>query len=233
MTRPPRCSTRLCEVLPRLVPRVTEWKNWRYQMPEIVWRRRHSCRRSKKLLTQHVGADRQEDKKLVPFDLDAWEASFVEVGRILPDPAEMLKRCASLIDKALGAMSSNRCCQSKEVATQWVKVRRLCVFLFLQFWCNVQGLLDFIEQINDLLAEKKHFEELGGDLDARLVDAEVEARVRAYRASLQAARGTMETVSELPVFLRAYFVDWVKFKADAVESWLAYIGGDKMHTRLC
>ena len=96
----------------------------------------------------------------------------------------------------------------------------------------MQGLLDFIEQINDLLAEKKHLEELGGDLDGRLVHAEVEARVRAYRASLQAARGRMKTVSEPPVSLRAYFVDWVKFKADAVESWLAYTGGDKMHTRL-
>ena len=36
------------------------------------------------------------------FDLDAWKALFVEVDRILPDPAEMLKGCASLTDKAHG-----------------------------------------------------------------------------------------------------------------------------------
>ena len=186
---------------------------------------------SKKLLTQHVGAGRQEDKELVPFDLDAWAASFVEVGRILPDPAEMLKRCASLIDKALGDVLGIFVASPRK----WPRNGSKCVgcVFFYNFGAMCKGCWTSSSRSTTCLRKRNTVEELGGDLDGRLVHAELEARVRAYRVSLQAARGTIETVNEPPVFLRAYFVDWVKFMADAVESWLAYTGGDKTHTRLC
>ena len=72
---------------------------------------------------------------------------------------------------------------------------------------NVQAILELFDKMNTLLAEKKHFEEVGGNVDARLGHAEFQVRVRPFRATHQAARETLQTVNEPAAFLQAYFVE--------------------------
>ena len=128
------------------------------------------------------------------------------MNSVLPDPAEMFKGCASQIDKALDVVL-DLCCQSKEGATQWMPS-----VLGLRAWTqqprhNVQAIFDFFEKMNAFLAEKKHFEELGGNVVARLVHAELQLRLRAFRATHQAARETVQTVSGPAASLQAYSVE--------------------------
>ena len=72
---------------------------------------------------------------------------------------------------------------------------------------RTQAILDLFEKMNALLAEKKHFQELGADLDARLEHAEFQVRVRAFRAQHQPACETLQTVNEPPAFLQTHFVE--------------------------
>ena len=121
------------------------------------------------------------------------------------------------------------------VASRRKEPRNGCQVRWLGAWTrqprrSVEAILYLFENTSDMFSEKKHFEELGCDVDARLEHAEFEARVCACRATLQAARETLETVGGLAAFLRAYVVE---FDTRMVSVWTAIKKYDHNIIRSC
>ena len=147
-----------CEVFPLWVPRVTDWKLALAEDADRVAQVATPCTRSN-ICWRNTWRNWATGQRIGTIRFRCLESACQ-----IP---QMFKGCASQIDKALGVVLDLRC-RSKEGMSSALG---LCAST-QQPRHNVQAILDLFEKMHASLVEKKHFEELGGNVDARLGHAE-------------------------------------------------------------